>query len=61
MSPSCKTCLCYEPEKGVEMVEDWGTCLRLPPVVIVDAEGEVMSVFPIMNSDERCFEWRPKQ
>lgn len=61
MSPSCKNCLHFKAEDGIEMVHDWGTCLRYPPVMLADSEGSPFSSFPLVNDNERCGEWKAGQ
>lgn len=61
MSTNCKNCLHYKAEDGIEMLHEWGTCLRYPPGVVTDDEGASFSMFPIVNEDERCGEWKAAQ
>jgi hypothetical protein len=61
MTTTCKDCLYYKPEVGIEMVHDFGSCTRFPPVVVLDPEGDPFSMFPLVNSDEHCGEWKASQ
>jgi hypothetical protein len=43
------------------MVYEFGSCTRFPPAVASDSEGEPISIFPMVNQDELCGEWKAGQ
>lgn len=55
-SPECGNCRFFLAEdKG-----DSGECRRYPPVPLID-EGEWVTIWPAIDSDDFCGEWKPAQ
>jgi hypothetical protein len=40
--------------------EDVGDCCRHPPRVILDRDGDEITVWPETDNDDGCAEWQPK-
>lgn len=54
-SPECGNCRFCVLDKDGD-----GQCRRYPPAVLVD-EGTWATVWPVVESDDFCGEWKPAQ
>lgn len=58
-TPQCSKCRCYRP---LDEAGEAGECRRHPPVVVWDdASEDVLSVFPLVDHDEYCFDGVPTE
>lgn len=58
---NCTTCRNYRPaETGTAEAADYGECRAHPPVVVVVAD-EPASLFPQVDAEADCGEWKASQ
>jgi hypothetical protein len=60
MTPSCKTCIHWQPVPADPMnlgAPRFGTCLRFPPVAYPINDRQSVNVRPQTVEGDRCGEW----
>lgn len=61
MNKECNYCVYFKREDDF-----FGRCRRFPPKVVVETwdygkDSQLTDVFPAVNNDEWCGEWKPKE
>lgn len=57
MQPGCASCRHWKEQTETGDPKQWGTCHRYPPTVHYSDDDGAFSMWPILESDERCGEY----
>lgn len=60
MDRNCTNCRHYRPAEENESVLDYGECRRMPPVIVM-IDDDPSTMFPQVDAQADCGEWRAQQ
>jgi hypothetical protein len=55
---NCKSCRFSSDEPVFDRREEMYACQRFPPQIILNNQGEVISLFPTVRPTSRCGEYK---